>query len=236
MHLPDPVAATARTFLRAMLTGDRDLLQRSALPDPRLNSLIPAQPPLATIAPMLAVIERMPLHGSALAGDRWLVQAALNGMVHLLVVQKQTAGEARVDARYLLSFGTPDDDRTRVARSFYRAMLLGDLAALRELSFDPRGVELLAESAPPHGEHAQLEHIAATMSLIELGLGEAFTVPNAVQFVSARHVEMGIVVLSGLTPNGEIPFLLRQRDGAWRVIPFHFIQGAALARSAAGAP
>jgi hypothetical protein len=231
MHLPDSVAATSRAFLRAMLTGDRELLRRSALPDPRLAHLAPSQPPMASIAPMLAVIDRMPLHGSVLAGDRWLVQATLNGMVHLLVVRQQKPDEARVDARYLLAFGTPDDERCKVARAFYRAMLLGDLATLRELAFDARGVELLAEQAPPYGEHAQLEHIAATMSLIELGLGEAFAVPNAVQFVGSRHVEMGIVVLSGLTPNGEIPFLLRQRDGAWRVIAFHFIQGAALARA-----
>ncbi len=234
MDLPVNVTVAARAFLRAMLTGDLPLLQRCAMPHPQLAQLAPTRPPLASIAPVLAEIERVTLHGTALVGDRWLVQAPLGGMVHLLVVQ-QRGNEARVDARYLLAFQRSDDERSQVARAFYRAMLLGDLAALQTLSFDPRGVEVLAEASPPAGEHDQLAHVAATMSLIELGLGEAFAVPNAMQFVDARHVELGIVVLSGLTPNGEIPFLLRQRDGEWRVIPNHFIQSATLARAGAAA-
>ena len=74
------------------------------------------------------------------------------------------------------------------------------------------------------------------LALVELKLGEPFTVPSGTQFVTPRHVEMGIRVYTGLTPDGEIPFLLRERDGAWKVIPFHFIQSVAMARGATFGP
>lgn len=235
MPAPAAVVATVRTFFRALLTGDRELLASVSLPHPELATLTPTQPPHASVATMLGELQRLDVRADELPGDRHLVQAGLGGMVHLLVVHESKAGP-RVDLRYLIESQKPDDARRTTARAFYRAMLLGDAPTLQRLAFDARGVELLAETPPPAGEHGQLAHVAAAMGLVELSAGEAFAVPNGVQFVGPRHAEMGIVVLSGLTPNGEIPFLLRQRDDEWKVIPFHFVQAAALARTSSLAP
>lgn len=229
MALPAHVVAAARSFLRAQLTGDRDLLARVCRPHPELAALAPTRPPRASIGQLLDELERLQVSGDELGGDRLLVRAWLGGTVHLLVVHVMPDG-ARVDARYAIEAQRPDDERRRVARDFYRAMLFGDAAALADLAFDARGVEMLAGGAPPPGERAQLEHVVATMGLVKLETGESFVVPKGVEFTSARHAELGIEVWSGLTPSGEIPFLLRRRDGAWKVIPFHFIQAAVLAR------
>ena len=149
-----------------------------------------------------------------------------------VLVLHDTPGGPRVDLRYPLAALQPDDERRRTARAFHRAMLLSDLHALRRLAFDDRGLETLVDNHAPRGADEPLLAAVQAMPLVELGLGEPFVVPSGVQFVNARHLEMGITVLGGLTPGGEIPFLLRQRSGEWKVIPFHFLQAAAAARSA----
>lgn len=231
MSAPAPVAAAVRTYFRALLTGDRDLLADVSLPHPELDRLVPTRHALPGVAPLLADLERLQLRHEPLPGERHFVQAWVGGVLHLLALRDSLRGP-RVDLRYALGALQPDDERRTVARAFYRAMLFGDLDMLRELSFDARGVELLAERTPPAGEWDQLAHVADMLGLAELAVGEPVAVPNGVQFVSQRHAEMGIAVFSGLCPSGELPFLLRQRDGAWKVIPFHFIQAVALARGA----
>jgi hypothetical protein len=229
MTVPAPIAAAVRTFLRAQLTGDLAALTSVCRPHPELASLVPARPPLPAVAPMLAELDRLQLSGTELPADRFLARAYLGGVVHVVLLHDGADGP-RVDARYPIAATRPDDERRGVARSFYRALLLGDSDRLHELAFDARGVELLTGSSPPAGEHAQLEHVAATMGLVQLGVGEPFTVPNGVEFVTARHAEMGIDVFSALAPDAEFPLLLRRRDGQWKVIVWHFVQAAALAR------
>jgi hypothetical protein len=229
MTVPAPVRAAVRSFLRAQLTGDLALLTSVCRPHPALASLVPARPPLPAVAPLLAETERVQVAGTEVAADRWVARVGLGGVVHVLPVQCG-AGGALVDPRYAIEALRPDDERRQVARRFYLAMLLADARALHELAFDARGVELLAGQAPPPGEHAQLAQVAATMGLVQLGAGESFVVPRGVEFVGPRHAEMGIDVFSALTPDAELPLLLRRRDGAWRVIAFHFIQAAAQAR------
>ena len=231
MSAPAPVAAVVRTYFRALLTGDRELLATVSLPHPELGSLVPARSPTAAVAPMLAELGHLQMTHEPLPAERHLVKAFLGGVVHLLVLRDAPLGP-RVDLRHAIEANRPDDHRRAAARAFYRALLLGDLPQLRGLAFDDRGIELLANHEVPAGEHAQLLHQAEMLGLVELAVGEPFAVPNGVQFVSDRHAEMGITVFSGLTPDGEIPFLVRQRDGAWKVIPFHFLQSAALSRGA----
>lgn len=231
MSAAPAIAAAVRTYFRALLTGDRGLLASVSIPHPDLGVLVPTQPARPGVANMLNDVARLDVSSTPLPGTRHVAQACLGGVVHVLMVRDTDAGP-RLDLRYPINSLAPDDERRSAARAFYRAMLLGDLRTLRELAFDARGVELLAENRPPAGEHAQLEHVAAALGFAELVVGEPFVVPDGVQFVSPRHAEMGITVLSGLTVSGEVPFLLRQRNGAWTVVPFHFIQAAALSRGA----
>jgi hypothetical protein len=217
-----------RTFLRALLTGDHELLTSVVLPHPDLATLTAARPPFAAVATAVADVARAPLRCRELHGERQLVHVRLGSDDHLIVVHSTTAG-MRVDARWQLAQRLADDELRRTVRAFYQAWACGNRATLRELAFDTNGIDALADLAPPGADPAH----AATMVLVELGLGESFAVPHGVQFVSGRHAEMGIRVLNGLLPDAEIPFLLRQRDGAWRVIPFHFLQRTAQPRGAA---
>lgn len=213
--------ATVRTFLRALHTGDRELLTSVALPHAELGRLLPdpatAGAATSTMTPSITAVD--------LPGERELLTVQCEGRQHLLVVH-QTQFGPRLDLRLQIAAAQPDDARRTAARAFYRALLCGDLATLRQLAFDATGIEALG-TADARPSLLEVEPAVQALALVELGLGEAFPVPNGVQFVSARHLELGIVVLAGLVPNGEIPFLLRQRDGRWRVITLHFLQSAA---------
>lgn len=143
-----------------------------------------------------------------------------------MLVARATEFGPRLDLRYPIAAQKPDDERRTAARAFYRGLLRGDVPALRSLAYDPTGIEALGSpDATP--SLLDVEPTVQSLALGELGLGEPFTVPGGVQFVSAHHLELGIAVLSGLSPTGELPFLLRPRDGAWKVIAFHFLQAAA---------
>jgi acyl-CoA synthetase (AMP-forming)/AMP-acid ligase II len=167
---------------------------------------------------------------SHVAGTKILPTLQRGGTVQLLPLQGH-GHDVKIDARYLLAARHGDDAPRAVARAFYRALLFHDLATLTELAFDARGVEVLAEgSAPPPGEQGQLELVVDVLALAELAVGEPFPTPSGLQFVTPRHREMGIRVYRGLVPDGELPFLLRQRDSAWKVIPFHFVQAVVVAR------
>lgn len=230
MPAPTSLSAATRAYLRALLTGDADLLASISLAHPHRGTLLAGSRREATAA-LLADVGRAPIASKPLGSERHLVTADLGGVLHVLVLH-DTPGGPRVDLRYPLAALQPDDERRCTARAFHRAMLLGDLHALRRLAFDDRGLETLVDDKAPRGADEPLLAAVQAMPLVELGLGEPFVVPSGVQFVNARHLEMGIAVLGGLTPGGEIPFLLRQRSGEWKVIPFHFLQAATAARAA----
>lgn len=229
MPAPVPIVTAVRAFFHALATADLTRLQQAALQHPDLARLLPARPKANDANTLAAELDRLQVRCEELGGGRHFVQAVAGGSIQLLVVADGPGGP-RVDARYPLSALAPDDERRAVARRFYLALLLRDDETLRDLAFDARGLEVLAGPQPPAGEHGQLEHIAEVMGLVQLQPGEPFVVPGGVEFVGARHAELGIEVWSGLTPSGEVPFLLRQRDGAWKVIAFHFVQAAVLAQ------
>lgn len=230
MPAPANVVAAVRGWFEALITADAAALARVAVPHPELPSLAARRVDPGTAARLRAELERPQIRILPVDDERSLAQVYLGGTVQLLPLQKH--GEAvRIDARYAIAAAHADDAPRQVARAFYRALLFHDLAALTELAFDARGVEVLAEgSSPPPGEQGQLEHLVELLALAELAVGEPFRTPSGVQFVTERHREMGIRVFAGLMPDGEIPFLLRERDGAWKVIPFHFVQAVVVAR------
>lgn len=225
---PASTIAIVRTFLRALRTGDRDLLASIALPHAELGSLL-AQG-LAWTA-VTGDPSPSDLTFLELPGQRQLISVR-TGEAELLLVVHATQLGPRLDLRHPIAARQPDDPRRRTARTFYRALLVGDVDTLRLLAFDAAGVDELVPIGKPLP--AQLvESATTTLSLVELDLGEAFAVQSGVQFVSERHRELGIVVLSGLTPTGEVPFLLRPRNAEWRVVTLHFEQAAAAARASA---
>jgi hypothetical protein len=229
--VPAAVAAAVRTFLRGVITGDAPLLASVCRPHAGLARLTAVVDAPAAVARDAAAIAAAPLAGMPLPGDRFLVRALLAGGTHLVLLH-DVASSPRVDARYTLALQGPDDEPRRVVRRFWRALRIADGATLAELAFDVRGIELLVGAAPAATERALLERAADCLAIVRLEPGEAFFVPNGVEFVGRAHAELGVEVHSALAPDGEFPFLLRRRDAAWRVIAFHFIQAAMQARSA----
>lgn len=230
MPAPAPVVAAIRGWFEALIAGDAAGLARVALPHPELAYLVGHRPKADVAARLRADLASPQIRVVELGHDRSLAQVYVGGTVQLLPLQGR-GDDVKVDARYLLAARHADDAPRAAARAFYRALLFHDLQTLTELAFDARGVEVLAEgSAPPPGEQGQLELVVDVLALTELALGEPFQTPSGLQFVTQKHQELGIRVYRGLVPDGELPFLLRQRDGAWKVIPFHFVQAVVVAR------
>lgn len=230
MPAPAPVVAAIRGWFESLIAGDARGLARVALPHPELAELARHRPTAEVAARLRAELASPQIRVLELGNERALAQVYVGGTVQLLPLQGH-GHDVKIDARYLLAARHEDDAPRAVARAFYRALLFHDLATLTELAFDARGVEVLAEgSAPPPGEHGQLELVVDVLALAELAVGEPFPTPSGLQFVTPRHQEMGIRVYRGLVPDGELPFLLRQREGAWKVIPFHFVQAVVVAR------
>jgi hypothetical protein len=229
MTVPAPIADAVGNFLRAQLTGDLELLKSVCVPHPDLALLVSAKPPAPTIAPLVQELRRLQVSGFEIGHDRFLARPYLGGVIHVMLVHLLPEGP-RVDPRFALAALQPDDECRRVARRFYLALLLGDGETLAELAFDTNGVDVLVHQQPPAGEQGQLEHVAETMGLARLQQGDPFLVPKGIEFVCQRHAELGIEVFSALLPDGECTFMLRKRDGAWKVIPFHFIQAVIVAR------
>jgi hypothetical protein len=228
---PDPIETAVRGFYGALRTGDATELVRHCLPHPELARLLTHPAPATAAARLGADLASLTVRASELPRDRHLVQAWLGNHVQLLAVQA-TSGGHRVDARYQLAAQRPDDDVRAAARAFYRALVTGDLAALQAASFDARGVELLASERGAPVDRWEHDLQVQMLALVELGPGDPFEVPTGTQFMGSRHLELGIRVLHGLTQSGEIPFLLRPRDGHWKVLPFYFIQAIAAQRGA----
>jgi len=222
----EAIVAVIRAFFAAQVTGDKKALAAVTLPHPQLDVLVPPPPDYR----VLTGFPHLQVDSQETSEGHFFARAFVNGTVQLFVVRATPQG-LRIDPRYAIDATREDDEQRRVARRFYLALLTGDVDTMRELSFDARGVELLAEGgSPPAGEHGQLEHVASMVGFTKLEQGEPFQVPTGVRFVEAQHREHGIEVYNALTPDGEIPFLLRRRDGAWKVIPFHFIQAVVQAR------
>ncbi|MCC6786012.1 MAG: hypothetical protein IT457_24415 [Planctomycetes bacterium] len=230
MSLPHGVLEAVRHALSARLRGDGAALARACLPHAELATLTSPVARAFDPAPLLRELDAVQTSGRATWNGRWLVHAFLGGRIELLVAVQGDDGRWRIDPRYWIAARRPATPPAEAARDFYRALLLGDAAALAELALDPRGLELLGSNPPPAGEHAQLLHVAASVAFAPLALGDEYPTPERVARVEAKHLEHGYTVLLALCPDGELPFLVKLVDGRWKLSAFHFIQAAVLAR------
>lgn len=228
---PSPALQTAiRTCLIAQIRGDAALLATVARPDAELAVLLANPAPAAAQPELLAECERLQMWAQPLYDDLTLLTVHFRGTLRLLVAETLPDGQERLDLRWWIAASRPTSERDATARAFYAHLLTGRLDELQALCIDARGTELLAGNRPPAGEHGQLEHVAETMALRELAPGERYPSPNGVEAVDARHAKAGLTVLLGLTPEGLVPFLMKQVSGQWKVSPALFVMAVVKAR------
>lgn len=221
--------ALIRSWFDASFRGDVPELQRLALPHPELRKLAASAAPPDRLDELRAELARGTWRARPLDEHRVLVHFWFPTRLIVMPLTHTDDGW-RVDARYAIAAGTPDDAPRAVARTFFGALLLSDLETLQAHSFDARGTEILGGRSVPGPDRWDLELQAAMLSFVELQEGDAYPTPTGPATMSARHREHGIRIFLGLGLDGEIPFQLRQRDGEWKVIPFLFVQAEVLRR------
>jgi hypothetical protein len=161
--------------------------------------------------------------------DRLYLHVYFRGLLQPIVVVRTPDGW-RVDLRWWIHAMRPPEPMHDVAREFLYAMLTGDQDRLAELAVEPRGIEVLISGPTPSGEAAQLAHVCQAMQLAELGLGEKFPdLVGGTDTVTEKHRAHGLRVLVGLFNGSELPFLMREVDGQWKVSPFHFVRATVVA-------
>lgn len=230
MKPSEPLRHAVQTCFRAIVRGDGDLLATVAVPDPELGLLAAQRAPEPARGELEAQIETMQMWCDELHEGRLLVTAHFRGSLHPLVAVPRAHGAHALDLRWWIAAQKPRSERDETARRFYAALLTGDLATIQRLAIDARGTELLTQNAPPSGEHGQLEHVAESMALVEIGPGDTYPSPQGVERVDERHAKAGLTVLLGLTGEGIVPFLMKRVDGEWRVSPAPWIFAVIQAR------
>ncbi len=232
METTPQLFAAVREAVLGLLTGDPQAIRRIALPHPELGRLSRRQATPPEREAVLADLDALQVVIQSEFAGRHVLHVFFRGMVHPMVAV-QTPSGWRFDPRFAIAASAPEPEAFAVARRFLAAMLLGDGEALRTLAVDPTGLELLVSEPPPSGEVDQLLHVASTMPLTELRLGEAMPdLLGGVTTVSQRHLDHGYQVLLGLFGGAELPFLVKTVDGTLRVSPAPFIRAAAKARGA----
>ena len=227
MQIPYEADVAIRATFRAVVGGDRAALAQSALPCPDVDALFARPFPPELRAQLLEQIPGMQVSGRDVSDDRVYAHAYFRGLLHPVVVVRDGA-RWRMDLRWWASAAKGPNPMHAVAREFLFAMISCDEERLPQLAYDRQGLEILLRERPPAGELAQVAHVCQEMQLAELEVGERF--PNLIggtDTVTQKHRDLGIHVLIGLFNGGEMPFLMRQKDGEWKVIPFHFLRAAA---------
>lgn len=229
MQTPQALDTVIRSCYRAAIEGDRVGLERSALPNPGLEAVLANRCPAELRERLVREVAEMQINLRQQTEDRAYLHAYFRGMANPVVVVRTEHGW-RMDMRWWIASLRAPDELQMTAREFLYTMLAADQERLAELSVDPRGIEVLTKDHPPAGEMGQVQHVVATMPLAELATGESFPdLLGGSETVTERHRQHGIRVLVGLFDGGEVPFLLRQVEGKWKVVPFHFIRAAVVA-------
>lgn len=232
METTPQLIAAVRGAVLGLCTGDPQAIRRIALPHPDLARLSRRQATPTEREAVLADLDSLQVVVQSELAGRHVLHVFFRGLIHPMVAV-QTPDGWRFDLRFAIAASDPEPEAFGVARRFLAAMLLGDRETLHALAVDPTGLELLVSEPPPAGEVDQLLHVASTMPLTALALGE--TMPDllgGVTTVSQRHLDHGYQVLLGLFGGAELPFLVKTFDGTLRVSPAPFIRAAAKARGA----
>lgn len=230
MRPAEPLQTLARTCLRALVHHDLAMLASVALPHPGLPTLLTQSAPTADRGAIAAELDNLQMFTAPLFQDQQLLTVYFRGSLHMLVATPTPDGTYRLDLRWWIAAAQPRSERDATARAYYYYLLTSNLEGLQALSIDSRGLEMLCERPAPSGEHGQLEHVAQTMALVELAPGDAYPTPRGVEKVDERHAKAGLTVLLGLTPEGLMPFVMKQVDGTWKCSPANYILAAVLAR------
>lgn len=235
---PEPVI---REFLRALFTHDRPALLAAVAEPAGADALIGSNELTADeIASIGAEAARTNLQQSGPAlragelldeapypeGSRVVYTTGFRGMM-LAIPTVHTAGGWKVDARYWLETQrnqeTPpaDDDPRTMAKGFlFHALgnLPEELAQFSTAAVPPAAIGI--PNGLPGGDLDQILALCMEMPVLEARAGETVRLPSGAKAIAGEHA--GERVFVGLMGPVEVPFLLRQVGGRWKVVPQNY--------------
>jgi hypothetical protein len=235
---PDSVV---RNFLRALFTSDAAALRTTTLPGTDIDALLGApalsaeeraqlDADLGTLEPRWTgpfLVRGEPVEAAnALVGARATFSTGVRGLWLGAPVVRTDAGW-RVDADFFIegrksAQAPPERDDPRVvARAFLGMTLANELDQLDEVS--ARHVEPAEVGSPnglPGGDLDQIISLAMEMPVVPARAGTAYKLPSG-ELVAAGSDPKRVLYV-GLMGPVEVPFVLVQVGGAWKVEPQNY--------------
>ncbi len=143
----------------------------------------------------------------------------------LVMVVQMTPGRWKVDPRWWIAMvglastdGPKEGTPAYAAQRLISAMIAGDRDEARRIATPGANMDLLFSGAPRQREPSgELDAAAAVMPVVEMKPGEFRRLPTG-QIVEASS-RPDVKLLVGLFGPIEIPFVVRQIGGSWRVEP-----------------
>lgn len=231
----EPAFEACRQGFRAMYRGDLEALKAIALPDAELAQALASPPvPVQQYEELERAIEGMQIqprsHDEATWGeDRLDLLAVFRGLIMPAAVEK-VEGEWKFDCRWWIAARRKDGEAEQVARRFLYGMMTVNAELLVNTTLpNPRIGHLLKGSAPPAGEHGQLEHVVETTIFTLAKVGETYPAPSMeMETVKEEDVtgdHMMLFALMAANPPA-LPIKLAKVNGKWRVDATDFIEMA----------
>jgi hypothetical protein len=221
-----PAIQVCHRAFYAIYTGDLAALEKEALPDPDLATVLSKEfVPKYDLPALKQSIEEMQINPAGSEppriGDEVLELGAYFRGTIMPVTLVRRGDEWKMDCRWWIAARRPDDEPRTVARAFLYAWMTGDLATLAKTAVPhSRLGDLLRNGSPPAGEFAQLHHICEATIFIPAVLGEQFLATTSeMETVISEHVgddRLLLLARIGSQPPA-MPLQLAKIGGAWRV-------------------
>ncbi|MFN2330164.1 MAG: hypothetical protein ABR612_14745 [Chromatocurvus sp.] len=237
----DPEVAL-RAFMYALYANDLADYRTRILPDPesavlvgtqkfteeQLNKLRMEIDGLRLRQTSMPSFEGKPTAPPYVVGTKAIYFAQFRG-VNLTIPMEVTADGWKVDVRYWLAMRKQSGRRPQktdpeiVAKAFLLYVLAKKPDALNEFVTKPvKGEEYTAANDLPPGDLDQILSLCAEMPMVRARPKERLLLPSGELIGGSEKHDT--LVLVGLMGPVEIPFLLKKKDNAWKVVPQRYFE------------
>lgn len=230
---------TAYDALSALVLGDRATFVKATLPTEDVDAVVRAVPPsgdertrldeqlervrLSSQRPPVFEGEPIDDERPAPVGAR-IIYLTQFGSSLVPVVVVRTADGWRVEPRYWVaeraqqSADIEANTPPMVVKRFMYHLMTGETRKLEELSLLPSAAEgLTRNNNMPGADRGHVAMLCVEMPVARARDGEVVRMPSGARVTAGSSADD--VVYVGLLGSVEVPFRLRRKDGAWKVLP-----------------